>query len=443
MFANYDEAINWIHSRLKFGVKPGLKRMEWFLEKYNHPEENLQIIHVAGTNGKGSTISYMRHMLMEAGYKVGTFTSPYIELFNERISVNGQPISDEAMLSLVNEIKPYVEQIEQTELGSPTEFEVITMMMYLYFGKYNQPDFLLLETGLGGRLDSTNVINHPLLSIITNVGYDHMNILGNTIEEIAAEKAGIIKSGVPVFTAIENENGIQVVKDVAKRKNAPLFIYGTDFNIVKHQLHRNGELFSLETSSYVYDDVLITMKGEHQTKNAALAISAIDYLKRKNIVNINEMQLKTALEKTNWIGRFEKVYDNPEVIIDGAHNIEGIESLVSTLKRHYGNRNIHFLVSILNDKNYEEMIHLLTRIATSMHFTSFDFPRAAKASELYSVCELGNKSYSDDWVEKIQNLLKIYENRGDDLIVVVGSLYFISHIRNYFYEKNNWSNIPL
>ena len=163
--------------------------MEWLLDALDNPHKNIPTIHVAGTNGKGSTVSYMLHMLTEAGYKVGTFTSPYIETFNERISINGQPISDQDMLELVNELKPYVDEVEQTELDGPTEFEIITTMMFLYFGKYNKPDFLLLETGLGGRLDSTNIVE-PILSIITNVGYDHMNILGETIEEIAAKRQG-------------------------------------------------------------------------------------------------------------------------------------------------------------------------------------------------------------------------------------------------------------
>lgn len=246
LFTKYDDAINWIHDRLKFGVKPGLKRMEWLLAELDHPDKKIPTIHVAGTNGKGSTISYMLHMLMEAGYNVGTFTSPYIETFNERISVNSLPISDDEMLRLVNEVKPYVEKIEETDLGSPTEFEIITTMMFLYFGKMNNPDFLLLETGLGGRLDSTNIID-PILSVITNIGYDHMNILGDTISEIACEKAGIIKYRRPIFTAAEKEDALEVLIHTAKELEAPYYSLGSDIKINNLSTWEKGEKFSVQT----------------------------------------------------------------------------------------------------------------------------------------------------------------------------------------------------
>ncbi|MBO1514747.1 bifunctional folylpolyglutamate synthase/dihydrofolate synthase [Metabacillus bambusae] len=435
MFEHYSEAVNWIHSRLKFGVKPGLKRMEWLLAELNHPEKNIPIIHVAGTNGKGSTISYMLHMLTEAGYKVGSFTSPYIETFNERISVNGIPISDQEMLELVNEVKPYVEKIEETDLGGPTEFEIITTMMFVYFGKYNKPDFLLLETGLGGRLDSTNIVS-PLLSIITNIGYDHMNILGSTIAEIAAEKAGIIKHGVPIMTAVENESALHVITETAQLHAADLFTLGEEINIINKQHYNHGEKFSIQTPFNTFKDLVITMKGQHQIKNAALALSSIDYLVQMNKVRMTEEQIRKGLEKTAWKGRFELVNSNPEVIIDGAHNQEGIESLIETLSRHYPRKNIHILYSALKDKEYAEMINRLSSIATSMHFTSFDFPRAATGYELYSACKLNEKTYSESWQSKLDELLTAYHDQKEDIVVVTGSLYFISHIREYCREIN-------
>ncbi|KHF29707.1 Folylpolyglutamate synthase [Anoxybacillus sp. BCO1] len=208
------EAVDWIHSRLSFGVKPGLKRMEWMMEKLGHPQRRIKAIHVGGTNGKGSTVCFLRHILQEAGYRVGTFTSPYVEQFNERISINGQPICDVDLMKLVQFIQPLAEELEQTELGGPTEFEVITAMALYYFGKMNVQDVVIFEVGLGGRLDSTNVI-YPLLSVITNVGYDHIHILGNTLEQIAFEKAGIIKAGIPVVTAIDQPEAVRVVEEKA------------------------------------------------------------------------------------------------------------------------------------------------------------------------------------------------------------------------------------
>ena len=434
MFTDYSEALEWIHGRLKFGVKPGLKRMEWLLEKLDHPEKRMPVIHVAGTNGKGSTISYLLHMLTEAGYKIGSFTSPYIETFNERISVNGHPITDQEMLALVNEVKPLVENIEVTELGGPTEFEIITTMMYLYFGKYNKPDYLLLETGLGGRLDSTNIIE-PVLSIITNVGYDHMNILGSTIAEIAYEKAGIIKNGVPTITAVENDQALHVIAEIAENREANLSVLGKDFTITNQKLHENGEVFSIQTPFKFYKDIQLTMRGEHQTKNAALSITAIDYLVMYKNLKIEEDQIRSGLRKALWKGRFEQVHENPEVIIDGAHNIEGVESLIETVKRHYPNKKVHFLVSVLKDKDYEEMIDRLSLIATSMHFTTFEFPRAAKAIDLYSVCNLDEKTYSEDWKLILANILNEYKEKKEDIVIILGSLYFISHIREFFKNR--------
>ncbi|MCM3441950.1 folylpolyglutamate synthase/dihydrofolate synthase family protein [Metabacillus halosaccharovorans] len=434
MFTQYDDAINWIHDRLKFGVKPGLKRMEWLLNKLDHPEKNIPTIHVAGTNGKGSTISYMLHMLMEAGYKVGTFTSPYIETFNERISVNGQPITDDEMLSLVNEIKPYAEKIENTDLGSPTEFEIITTMMFLYFGKVNKPDFLLLETGLGGRLDSTNVID-PILSVITNIGYDHMNILGDTITDIAREKAGIIKKGRPIFTAAEKEDALEVLSQTAKEKHAPYYSFGKDISVKNLSPWEHGEKFSVKTETNTYEDVKIKMRGNHQIKNAALAISVIDYLKEQGAVKITYDEVMKGIKKSMWKGRFELIHQDPVVIVDGAHNDEGIESLIDTIKRHYSHTRIHILFSALSDKNYKKMIDRLSTVATTMHFTTFDFPRAETAINLFSSCSISNKSYSESWRDKFEELLLTYKGQKEDVLIVTGSLYFISEIRNYLIMK--------
>lgn len=434
MFSRYEDAVDWIHGRLKFGVKPGLKRMEWLLKELGHPEKNIPTIHVAGTNGKGSTISYMLHMLKEANYNVGTFTSPYIETFNERISVNGEPISDGDMLNLVNEIKPYVDKIGETELGGPTEFEIITTMMFLYFGKLNQPDILLLETGLGGRLDSTNIIN-PLLSIITNVGYDHMNILGNTITEIASEKAGIIKQNVPVLTAVEKDEALQVINNKAKQLGAEILSVGSEIHILEHSTNEQGEMFTVKTDSYLFENLKIQMRGQHQTKNAALAVSALHFLRKHNKLTVSDDQIYKGLFKAMWKGRFEQVKNNPVIIVDGAHNHEGIESLIETVTRHYPDKQVHILFSALKDKEYEEMIDRLSSIAATMHFTTFDFPRAEAAEKLYFACKLVEKSYSESWKEMLDKLLQLYQGEKDDVIIVTGSLYFISEVRNYLVSK--------
>ncbi|MED4453320.1 folylpolyglutamate synthase/dihydrofolate synthase family protein [Metabacillus fastidiosus] len=426
MFTNYKDAVEWIHSRLKFGIKPGLKRMEWMMERLGNPEKKIPIIHIAGTNGKGSTVSYLQNIFTEAGYKVGTFTSPYIEVFNERISVDGEPISDDEMVALVNEIKPLSEQLAETELNSPTEFEVITAMAFYYFGVVNPPDIIILETGLGGRFDSTNIVE-PILSIITNVGFDHMAILGDTIEEIAGEKAGIIKENAPVITGVGNEKALAVIQRIAEEKNVALFALDHDIKITESSLKENQELFSLSTPFRNYEDLLLTMRGEHQLKNASLAVTAINYLQEENKFPITEKQLRTGLEKTSWKGRFETMSKDPLIIIDGAHNIEGVESLVDVVNRHYGDRKIHILFSALADKDFKPMIERLTAIATSMAFTTFDFPRAASAVDLYEACPMEDKRYYESWEEALEKFVQC----DDDVYIVTGSLYFISGVRRY------------
>ncbi len=224
MFNTYKEAISWIHGRLKFGVKPGLLRMEKLMEKLEHPEKNIRAIHVAGTNGKGSTVSFIRSVLQEAGYTVGTFTSPYMITFNERISVNGMPITDEEWRTLVTDIKPIVDELDKTDAGTVTEFEIITACAFLYFAKRADIDFVIFEAGLGGTFDSTNIVK-PLLSVITSIGHDHMAILGNTIEEIAGQKAGIIKNSIPVITGVNQPEALGVIEAEAEKSRLRISHY--------------------------------------------------------------------------------------------------------------------------------------------------------------------------------------------------------------------------
>ncbi|EZP76347.1 bifunctional folylpolyglutamate synthase/ dihydrofolate synthase [Parageobacillus genomosp. 1] len=426
MVRTYEEALEWIHGRLRLGIKPGLKRMEWLMDKLGHPERRIRAIHVAGTNGKGSTVSYLRHILQAAGYSVGTFTSPYVEQFNERISVNGKPIRDQEIVELVQIIEPLAEELEQIELGAPTEFEVITAMMFYYFGKMNIQDIVLIEAGLGGRFDSTNVI-YPLLSIITNIGYDHMNILGETLDKIAFEKAGIIKSGVPLITGVEQPEAWTVISEKAAALKAKTYRLGEDFLIVQHESVTDGERFSLETPFSQYPDVKITMFGAHQVQNAALAVMAAEYLRMCYSFLIEKEHIYEGLEKAKWIGRFEQVSKKPLIIIDGAHNEAGIHSLVDTVRSHYPDKDIHVLFAALADKPLAQMIPLLAEIAETMTFTSFDFPRAASAEQLAELCDHPRKATTDDWKGWIQEKKK--QKRSDDLFLITGSLYFIAEVR--------------
>lgn len=426
MFATYQEALAWIHARLKLGIKPGLKRMEWLMDKLGNPEKTLKTVHIGGTNGKGSTVTFLRSILQEGGYKVGTFTSPYIEHFNERISVNGMPISDGEILELVNVILPLADELEGTELGGPTEFEVITAMSFYYFAVMNQVDIVIYEVGLGGRLDSTNIIA-PMLSIITNIGFDHTSILGNTYEEIAYEKAGIIKSKTPVFSAVKQNGAKRVIVEKAAAMEAPLFLLEQDFRILTHDSLVEGESFTLETPHKTFDGLEIRMIGTHQTENAALAVMAADHLNRYCAFPLVEEEFRKGLKAAYWPGRFERISEKPLVILDGAHNEEGILALVQELSSRYLDRRITVVFTALKDKKLDRMIENLEMVSDRLVFVSFDFPRASKAHELYQLSRHCNKQAYEEWQE---GLLAEIPNIGrEDVLVVTGSLYFISVVK--------------
>jgi dihydrofolate synthase/folylpolyglutamate synthase len=435
MFSTYKEALEWIHARLRLGIKPGLKRMEWMMSRLGNPETKIKTVHIGGTNGKGSTVTFLRSILEAAGYSVGTFTSPYIEQFNERISVNGKPITDEELLALANVIRPLADELEETELGGPTEFEVITAMAFEYFANNNKVDIVIFEVGLGGRFDSTNIL-HPLASIITNIGLDHTNILGNTYEEIAFEKAGIIKENIPVFTAVKHLGALKVINEQAAQKTAPIFRINQEFSIQAHASLENGETFILQTETQTMTELEIRMMGQHQTENAALAVMAAQFLTQNGSVNVSSQAIREGLKKAYWPGRFEILSQDPLVIIDGAHNDEGVTALVQELSTRYPDRHIQIVFAALKDKKLDKMIAKLDAIAHQISFVSFNFPRAANAEDLLKISQSANKLAVDNW--KTYLLEEIYNLDAKDMVVITGSLYFISEVKPHLckYLKN-------
>ncbi|KKK33048.1 folylpolyglutamate synthase [Mesobacillus campisalis] len=440
MFTTYKEALDWIHARLRLGIKPGLARMEWMMERLGSPENSIKAIHVGGTNGKGSTVTYLRSMLQAEGYHVGTFTSPYIEQFNERISVNGTPISDEDILELVNVIRPLADELEATQLGGPTEFEVITAMSFYYFAQKHPVDIVLYEVGLGGRFDSTNIVK-PIASIITNIGLDHTSILGETHEEIAFEKAGIIKEGIPIFTGVRHPGALKVIKEQAEQKLAPISVLHEDFAIVNHQSAARGERFSLDTKEGFIPDLEISMIGKHQTENAALAVTALLNLAQTGWIEIGEKSIRDGLAAAYWPGRFEILSEKPLVILDGAHNDEGITALAAELEERFAPKDIHLVFAALKDKKLDKMIATLDQAASTISFVSFDFPRAAAAEDLVKISTSTHKLAVDDWKAYLpEEIKRLKEN---ELLVITGSLYFISEVKPYLQELLKNDKIPL
>jgi len=442
-FVEYKQALDWLHGLLRFGQKPGLARMQWMLRELGNPERRVAFIHVAGTNGKGSTCAFLTQMLMEAGYSVGTFTSPYLTDFRERIRFNGSMIPEADLLQLANEARVLAERCDkETEFGSPTEFEAITLIAILYFARVVIPAVIVWETGLGGRLDSTNVVL-PLVSVITNIGMDHTNVLGDSLIDIAREKAGIIKPGVPVVTGERRPEVLAVLRDKAEQARSTLYQIGTHFSgeQVEEQLgeqqFRYCSMLRREAATY-----RLTMNGIHQTDNASVALMTIDVLRNYFSYLLEEEEMSRGLQQTRWPGRLEIVSPRPLVILDGAHNQEGMEALASSLDRLLpeGAR-LHLLFSGLADKPLSQMAKTLMPIYSrieSLNVTAFDFPRAADAETLHDAFRTGGWDEEKletvpDWRAFLLSWMREKQSaKADDWLVVCGSLYFIAQVRAFF-----------
>ncbi|MBP0723894.1 bifunctional folylpolyglutamate synthase/dihydrofolate synthase [Bacillus sp. RG28] len=432
MFTSYEESIEWITGRLQLGITPGLERMYEMLERLGNPHLKINAIHVGGTNGKGSTISFLQNILSAGGYSVGTFTSPYIVNYNEQFSVNGNPILNEDFVQVVSKVKEVVLEVEKLSCGAPTEFEILTAIAFYYFGIYKPQDFVLIEVGLGGELDSTNVIT-PLISIITSIGYDHMGILGHTLRDITKNKAGIIKEGVPIISAVTQNEAIEELVKVAKLKKSPTYLLEKEF-FVEDFKTKEGELFIFCSPSQKIMHLQTSMIGCHQVFNASCALMAIELLQEKKIISVSEKVIRKGLLNAKWVGRLEKLNDNPIVLIDGAHNDQGIQSLVKTIQQHYGDRKINVLFSALKDKEVSKMIGQLEQIASTLTMTTFDFPRAHTKEELFELSREyeGNTKiqFESSFQKAISDICKKIEK--NDVILITGSLYFISNVRKYF-----------
>lgn len=415
---NYLESLYWIHERTKFGIKPGVKRMEWMLDRLNNPQLNIRGIHVGGTNGKGSTVAYIRAALVENGYEVGTFTSPFIETFNERISLNGLPITNDEIVELVEIVKPISEALEQeTELGGATEFEIITTMMFVYFGQIHPVDFVVVEAGLGIKNDSTNVFN-PILSVLTSIGLDHTDILGNTYLDIAKDKGAIIKPNIPVIYAVKNEEALKYIRDLAESSEAKPIELDREIVVVSQD-----DEFIYRYKDYELETIILNMLGEHQKENAALAITALIELYEQEIITLDFNKMIDAIESVSWTGRIEQVKENPLIIIDGAHNNESIEALIDTIKNYYDNEKMDVLFSAIKGKPVHGILNKLEEISNHLYFTEFDFPKALTKDELSEQVNLEHIEFIDDYVSFIKN----YEGNG---LLITGSLYFISEVKS-------------
>ncbi|SUN78428.1 folyl-polyglutamate synthetase [Streptococcus macacae NCTC 11558] len=408
----YQEALNWIQGNLKFGIKPGLDRMSWMLKELGNPQENINGIHVVGTNGKGSTVHYLQTIFSQAGYEVGTFTSPYIVDFRERIAINGNMIRQEDLMVLVQLVSPVVKRLPlETSLEPATEFEIITLMMFLYFGKLHPVDLVIVEAGLGGLYDSTNVFKAQAV-ICTSIGLDHQNILGTDYIQIAQQKVGVLKNKVPF---IFNENRTEVEKvfcKQAEQTQSPIYQLGKEFSIVNYD-----NSFDFIYGKTRINDIQLAMKGQHQYFNAALSIMTCLLLQEK-FPQVTQNIIKQALGHSRWIGRIEFIRDN--LIIDGAHNKESITVLIDFLKKEYPTKKIHILFAAIDTKPIETMLSLLEQF-NDLTVTSFEHPNAICLESYPEKYE--RVADFKDWLPKWEAA------EPNDLFVITGSLYFIAQVR--------------
>jgi len=414
MFKTVEEAQVWIENIKRFGSKLDLKRMEKVVEILDHPERSFKSIHVGGTNGKGSTSTYLKKILSHAGFKVGIYTSPYVVKFNERIGINDDYITDEDLVHYANILYPLTEKmLEEDE--TVTFFEVLTLMSFLYF-RDQKVDYAIIEVGLGGLLDATNVIN-PEISVITNISYDHMKQLGNTLESIALNKLGIVKDNVPLVTAIENINLFPLFAEVTAEHNSRL-------KIINFDMATNIVVKEVTTFKYQENQYMLNLTGYHQVKNAILAIETIRLLRILNHIQINENDIYEGLKTAFWPGRFEIF--NKNIVIDGAHNIGGIQALIKSAKSVFSGKYIKCLFSVMRDKEHKKMIEELDNFCDELYFTEFEYQRRADAEELFLESSHYHKSFHKDYKDIFFKLSDLKEN---EVLIVTGSLYFISEIR--------------
>ena len=366
----YYEALDYIHSISWTFCKPGLERIGQLCERLGNPQNELKFIHVAGTNGKGSFCSMLSSVLRESGLRVGLYTSPYIRFFNERMCVDGKPISDEELAELTEYVRPVADSMTD----KPTEFELITAIAFEFF-KRRDCDVVVLEAGMGGRLDSTNIICDPYLSVITGIALDHTTFLGDTVEKIAAEKAGIIKDSAPVLFGGDDESAAAIIEVTAKER-------GSLFYRTRYEMLENIRP-SLEETFFDFGedkDIMIRLLGMYQPRNAANVIEAVRILRERGL-DISDASLRRGLAVAMWPGRFEIICKDPLMIFDGAHNPQGIRSAVESIKTYFGDKKVYLLTGVLRDKDYTVIAKDLSAVAQKAFTLTPDSPRALSAVE--------------------------------------------------------------
>ncbi len=419
MFTTMEQCTDFIF-KLRASQYKGepLQSARIILSALENPEQKVKFIHIAGSNGKGSTLNATREILMNHGKRVGAFISPHLERPNERVTINKEQITDEQFLHYANEIALVVE----TKLDGkfPSFFEFMTIIGFLHFAN-EQVDVVVLETGIGGRLDSTNVIT-PEVSVITTVSLEHTAMLGNTYELVAAEKAGIIKRGKPVVIGVKNEEAREVIKRIADINESEMYV----LNETIHAKEADRGHFTYEGIGRI-ENIELAMIGTHQYENATLAITACSLF----LGQLQEEAVRKALKGAVWEGRFEKI--NEQVILDGAHNSEGTEALIQTLMQTYPNAKYRFIYAAMADKDHAKSIQLMDEVAKTICFTALSLPTAMAPDTLYALSTHPLKCYKQNWQQLVHD--EINSLKKEEVLVITGSLYFIGEVRKWIKKE--------
>ncbi|HUW63199.1 MAG TPA: folylpolyglutamate synthase/dihydrofolate synthase family protein [Spirochaetia bacterium] len=422
---DYDSAIAYLQELTKFGFNFGLGRVQELLHRLGDPHLKLRVIHVGGTNGKGSMCAFTSSVLTEACCRVGMFTSPHLHGYTERYLIDGVPIAPGRLAALITDLRPHLEAMVAEGFEHPTEFEVSTAAAFVYF-LAERVDFLVLEVGLGGAIDSTNVVN-PLISVVTNVTMDHMDYLGNTVEEIAAVKAGIVKEGIPLVTACTGAT-LDIMAARCRETHSPLYLVGRDlvFTPLDHSLQ--GQYFHLQGLNGDYRDLFIPLLGAHQLPNAALAVACAELLAERGC-HITGEHIRKGLSRTRWPARLELITGAPDLLLDIAHNHAGALSLRGALEEYFPGRAPVLLIGMLDDKEWMKEVDELAPLATAVVVTRPDSPRASNWRRLADYAgQYGKTTAVEDINQALDQARALAGQEG--LVVVTGSLYMVASARS-------------
>ncbi len=421
---NYREAMGYVESLQQYGSVLGLDNMQELCNRLGNPQKELKFVHIAGTNGKGSVLAYVSTVLQTAGYKVGRYISPTIFDYRERFQINGKPITQSGLCKYLEQVKEVAQQMAAEELPHPTPFEIETAIAFLYFLD-KQCDIVVLETGLGGRLDATNIITTPVCSVFTSISMDHMAVLGDTLEEIAVQKAGIIKEKGCVVSIRQQPEAMQVIKQTAQRKKSRLLI--ADVSRAKQVK------YGLKTQHFSYDkykNLTISMTGQYQIDNAVLAVEVIGALQKSGFP-VSEEQLRKGLLQTNWLGRFSVIGQKPLFIADGAHNEDGAARLAQSIRFYFTNKRIIYIMGILKDKEYDKIIRQTYELAE--HIITVTPPNKERALHAYELAQ-NVKEYHDsvtvaDSLQEAVEIAYLLAGRDKETVVIAfGSLSYLGEL---------------